>query len=224
MNLVIVIPCYNESKTIATVVRKSRWFDDKVIVIDNLSEDNTSEIAERFGAEVWKCPWKGAGITTAIGIKLAKTHYQADGVITIDGDGQHKPEDIPLLREKLVDGYDLVIGSRFLKKSSVPFYRKIGIGIINFAYNFGHEPISDSQCCMRGFSKNFMEKIDITEPGFGFSVETLVKARKLNLKITEVPVECIYHESFAQNSTLNPVKHGLAVLWSVIKWRLRLAD
>jgi hypothetical protein len=100
----------------------------------------------------------------------------------------------------------------------MPKYRKFGIDVITFLYNFGSKVrVSDSQCCLRAQNRKLIEAVNITEAGFGFSVQVLIQARKKGFTIKEVPVSCVYH---SQSSTLNPITHGLGVAFDVIKHRL----
>ena len=113
---------------------------------------------------------------------------------------------------------DLIIGSRFLGGyNNVARYRRFGIDVITFLYNFGaREKITDAQSCFRAYSNRALETLAITEDGFGFSVETLVQARKAGLRIDEVSISCIYHE---ESHSMNPVLHGVGVALMVVKHR-----
>lgn len=222
---IAVIPCFNEENFIGDMVTRARIYADKVIVIDDGSTDNTSEVAKAAGAEVIRHERRrGAGAATKSGFEAAKTN-NADILVTLDGDGQHNPDEIPqVLAPILHNKADLVIGSRFLQPIStnlnqVPKYRKFGIDVITWLYNLGSKKkVSDSQSCFRAHNRKLLESIDITEDGFGFSVEVLVKARNKGLVIAEVPISCIYH---TQGSSLNPIIHGLGVAFEVIKYRLK---
>jgi glycosyltransferase involved in cell wall biosynthesis len=219
MKIIAVIPCLNEEHFISDVVFETIKHVDKVIVIDDGSKDATARLARDAGAEVISHPSsQGAGAATRTGFEAA-LKYGADIVVTLDGDGQHDPTEIPLLIKPMVDGKaDLVIGSRFLVEAKVFLYRKFGIDVITWLYNTGHrDKISDAQSGFRAYSRKAIEYIDITYPGFGFSIETLVQARKYGLTICEVPVACIYHDS---GSTEHPVTHGLGVAWAVLKIRI----
>jgi len=223
--IVAVIPAYNEENTIANIVESaSKYVNCGVIVVDDGSIDQTGWFAERAGAEAIKLPRNfGAGMSTRIGLLFAQARH-VDIAITLDGDGQHYPTEIPDVIAPILEGYsDLVIGSRFMGDYKMPSYRRFGIWVITELYNIGSKHrIKDSQSCFRAFNRNALESLEITENGFAFSVETLIKARKKGLLIVEVPITCHYHERYWDNSTLNPVKHGLSVAWATIKWRLRL--
>lgn len=221
---IAVIPCYNEEKTISEVVSKSLESCDKVIVVDNNSQDDTILKAKKAGAEVILCGIQGAGATTRTGINHALKYCdRISTIITLDGDGQHDPNDIDKLASRIDVGIaDICIGSRFLNIKNMPFYRMIGNRIISMDYNYySKHKLNDTQSCFRAFNTKVAQSINIEENGFGFSTEFLVKARKLGFRITEVSIECIYHEEFSQNSTLNPIKHGVGVLLKTEKWRLK---
>jgi len=173
--------------------------------------------------KVYRVPGKrGAGANTRRGIEVALSHG-SDVIVTLDGDGQHDPREIPRLVKPIEDGVaDVVVGSRFLSSGyRIPKYRKFGIDVITFALNvMSRTKFTDGQCCFRAYSRKALEAITITEAGFGFSTEILIKARALGFRIVEVPVSCIYHEDIKSNSTLNPVRHGLGVLLVTIRWRI----
>ena len=219
--IIAAIPAYNEEQFIGEIVSKARRYVDEVIVVDDGSTDNTSEIAQAAGAEVIKHETRqGAGAATKTAFETAKRSH-ADILVTLDGDGQHNPDEIPqLLAPILNKEADLVIGSRFLQSNlhQMPKYRKFGIDVITFLYNLGSKArVSDSQCCFRAQNRKLIEAVNITEAGFGFSVQVLIQARKKGFTIKEVPISCIYH---SDGSSLNPITHGLGVAFNVIKHRL----
>ncbi len=218
--IIAVIPCSDEGLFISDVVTKTRQYVDKVIVIDDGSTDNTSEAAEAAGAVVIRhAKRQGAGAATRSGFEAARAE-NADVLVTIDGDGQHNPDEVPqVLAPILTDNADLVIGSRFIEpKTNIRAYRKFGIDVITWLYNFGSKvKITDSQSCFRAHNRRVIDAVNITENGFGFSVQVLIQARRKGFVIREVPISCVYH---SQGSSLNPVVHGLSVAWDVIKLRL----
>lgn len=221
--IVAVIPCRDEAQTVGEIIAEAKRFVNKVIVCDDGSLDGTKDIAIEAGAMVIRSENRqGFGGTLKAGVSVA-LHEGADVVVTIDGDGQHNPREIPLVaKEVRARRADLVIGSRFLRGHSCPRYRKFGIDIITWLYNIGYgQKISDAQSCFRAYSRELLETIMLEDDSFGFSVEVLVKARRRGFRITEVPVSCIYHRDFRMNSSMNPVLQGLIVLLALARWRLR---
>ena len=228
MQITAVIPCYNEEKHIAEVITKAQKHVNRVLVVDNMSTDRTAEIAceVNHGWDFQKCFVKGAGATTALGIAFSLNplkHLFADIIVTLDSDGQHDPDEIPLLVQPIIeDKADLVIGSRFMGDYEIRKYRKFGIDVITALYNKGSkQKITDGQSCFRAFNRDVAENIKITEHGFGFSTEFIIKARARGYRIMEVPITCIYHKDHTENSTLNPVRHGLGVAFKTLKWRIK---
>jgi glycosyltransferase involved in cell wall biosynthesis len=215
--IVACIPAYNEEKTVAKVLLKTKKYVDKVIVCDDGSTDMTAEIAEALGAEVIRHERNiGYGAAIASLFKRAK-EMGADIMITLDADGQHDPDYIPSLIGPLIRGEaDVVIGSRFLsEKIEAPTYRRIGIKIINWFVKSKSWKISDTQSGFRAYSRKALESIIPSETGMGVSTEILIKAVQNNLSIKEVPVEIFY--KVEQPSTLNPLIHGIDVVFSTIK-------
>jgi len=226
MRRIAVIPCYNEEKSICGVVAAARFHVDDVLVSDDNSINGTIAEAKKYGALIVESndKGKGAGIATWRGIKKA-LEMGAESVITLDGDGQHNPVEITnFIGHMSKEGNcDLLIGSRFMGEYRIARYRKFGIGIITWLYNLGHKSkITDAQSCFRAYSKALLAKDIMTENGFAFSVETLIKTRAYGFEIKEIPISCIYHKEHSENSTLNPVRHGLGVAMAVIKWRLKI--
>lgn len=235
LKLLAAIPCFKQQRFIGDVVNRTKKYVDKVIVIDDGSTDDTAKVAQAAGAEVIRHETrKGAGAAIRSGFQAAK-RSNADTLVTLDGDGQHRPEDIPRLLTPILNGEaDLVIGSRFLPlstpslelgarnsqlRTNVPRYRKFGIKVITWLYNLGSSiKVSDAQSCFRVHSRRLIDAINVTEDGFGFSVQVLIQTRKKGFTIKEVPISCLYH---SQSSSLNPVAHGLGVAFTVVKLRLK---
>jgi glycosyltransferase involved in cell wall biosynthesis len=216
--VIAAIPCYNEEQFIDNVVRRVSRYVDQVVVVDDGSSDRTAEVAEAAGATVVRHDVnKGPGGAYKTCLQVARDNG-AEILITLDGDEQHDPDEIPRLLQPLLHGEaDLVVGSRFLDQYEVPRYRKFGIDVITFLYNVGSEvKVVDAQSCYRGYNRKALDRLRITEDGFGFSVELLIQARKKNLRIVEVPISCIYHEA---SHSMNPVLHGVGVALMVVKHR-----
>ncbi len=216
---IAAIPGFNVGGFIGEVVASAAEHVDQVIVIDDGSSDDTARKASAAGAEVISHGVnQGAGEATKSCFRISR-EKKADILITLDGDGQHNPEEIPIVLAPILNGQaDLVIGSRFLNQpDSIPRYRRFGIRVITWLVNFASPvKVSDSQSCYRAYSKKAIRSLSITERGFAFSIELLVQAKRKGLAITEVPISCVYHSA---SHSLNPVVHGVGVALSVVRLR-----
>jgi len=220
--VIACIPAYNEEKSIAKIVLLAQKFVDKVVVVDDGSEDLTGEIARRLGAFVVRHDVrKGYGAAIQTCFKTAR-ELDADIMVTLDADGQHDPEEIPKLITPILNGKaDIVIGSRFLDSKSIneiPLYRRLGIKTITFLTRkaTGNQKISDAQSGFRAYSKKALEKLDIDETGMSVSTEILIKAAEKKLNIVEVPIFCRYKG--VKTSTHHPLRHGFNVVASILNF------
>lgn len=214
IKIMAAMPAYNESKYIGTMVLDTRQYADAVVVIDDGSNDDTSKIASLAGAEVIKHPYNkgyGAAILT---IFAEARQRDPDILVILDADTQHNPREIPNLIQPILNGYDVVIGSRKKQSAKIPFYRRLGQKVILSSVNIlSKSDLSDSECGFRAFSRKAIASLDLKESGMAISAETVAEALRLNLKITEVPISITYGKD---SSTLNPVSHGLSVITRIV--------
>ena len=211
------IPAYNEEKYIQDVIKKSLPHVDSVIVCDDGSTDNTVKIAKDAGAIVISQKNQGYGAAISTLFEYAR-NQNAQIMITLDGDGQHNPDQIPLLVNAITDhNVDVAIGSRFLDDSTkTSGYRKTGIKIITSASNYGTNfKVSDSQSGFRAYSKNAIDVIHPTEQGMPVSTEILLKISNKGLSLAEVPITVSYN---GDTSEQHSVPHGLSVLANTLKY------
>lgn len=153
----IIVPAYNEEQTIGEVVRGIRKVltdEAEVIVVNDGSTDRTGPIAEEAGAKVINHPYnKGNGASVKTGIR----HARGDIVVLMDGDGQHNPEDIPKLLEKMNE-YDMVVGAR-TGKSSGSFHRRCANWIYNdFATYLAQVKVLDLTSGFRAIKREIIVK------------------------------------------------------------------
>ena len=219
MKITIGIPAYNEEKNIAGIISKLKKYTDSIIVCDDGSSDLTGDISEQLGAIVIKHS-KNRGYGAAINSLFLKAkELESDVFLTLDADGQHRVEDIPIVTDPIIKNeVDLVIGSRFLdtKSEEMPNYRKVGIKIITKITNLSiKEKLTDSQSGFRAYSRKALQEITPTDDGMGVSTEILIKASNLELKVAEVPIKVNYG---GKTSTHDPVSHGTSVILSTIKF------
>jgi len=218
--VMVCIPAFNEAKNISKIIEKSKLHAAEVLVYDDGSTDDTSEIAEAAGAIVIKSP-KNTGYGSAIrALFQAAREQNADIMVTLDSDGQHDPEQIPRVIEPIGQGFDIVLGSRYLSesdKAKIPKIRGLGIKTITkLTQSASYKDITDSQSGFRAYSKNALSKINLFEDGMAVSTEILLRASEKKLLTTEVPITVNY--AIGNTSTHNPLTHGISVLYSVFQF------
>jgi len=225
---VAIIPAYNEELALGTVILRTLQYLDKVIVIDDGSSDKTKEVAILAGAKVISHSTnlgKGQGLKS--GLETIKSFNSSienpdetyDIIVTIDGDGQNNPDEIPDLIFPIQNGSaDFVNGSRYLegyKEDDTPAYRRVGQKVLDKATNISSGlSITDSQSGFRAFSKEAIPYFKLRNSGFAIESEMLSDAAETGLKIVEVPITVRYD---LDGSTKNPVTHGVGVLLKIIK-------
>lgn len=212
--VIVAMPAYNEERFIGTLVLKARKYAARVIVVDDGSTDSTAEISGMAGAFVIKHTenqGKGAAVQS---ILTEVKKEMPDVLILLDADGQHNPDEIPRLVKAVLDGSDLVIGSRQLVKKSIPSYRRVGQKVLLFSTRFlTRKKITDSESGFRAFSRRAIDELELSQKGFAVESEMIAVAEEKNLKVTEVPITVQYK---GDSSTLNPFRHGLGVLAQIL--------
>ena len=210
------IPAYNEASHIESLVKSAKNHVDSVIVCDDGSTDNTAKIARNAGAVVISQSNQGYGAAISTLFDYARRN-NAKIMVTLDGDGQHNPEQIPLLIDAIIShGVDVSVGSRFLGDSEASGYRKAGIKIITSAANYGTSlKISDSQSGFRAYSQKAIDAIHPTEQGMAVSTEILLKISNKGLSLAEVPISVTYGPDTSEH---NSVSHGISVLMNTLKY------
>ncbi|MEK6867605.1 MAG: glycosyltransferase family 2 protein, partial [Nanoarchaeota archaeon] len=176
----------NEEHTIKKVLTTIPSYIDEVIVVDGHSKDNSPTIAKELGFSVILQEGKGRGAAFKTGFK----HVSGDIIVMLSTDGNERPADIDKLIQKMNEGYDLVIASRFGqgKSHDVTFIRNIGnwglTALINIASGLS---LQDSQNGFRAIRRTALDNMNISANGFDIEAEMTLKAGKLGLKVAEVP-------------------------------------
>ncbi len=198
--IAIVIPAFNESKVISTVVGEvaskfnKSTYDYRIIVVDDGSKDSTAQDAKLAGATVIQHILNtGSGGATATGLSYADQN-DFEFAVTMDGDGQHHAQDVVNGVEFIIkDKIDLLIGSRLLDSngmSRVKIFGNKGLSFITFLlFGIG---VTDSQSGLRVFSKKALSELKWKTSGYEFCSEMLWRAKQQGLKIREYPIKAIY--------------------------------
>ena len=208
------MPAYNEGKYIGSMVLSTKQYVDEVIVVDDGSVDNTSEIASLAGAFVVRHS-KNRGYGAAIQSILAEARKrEPDVLVILDADAQHNPHEIPRLISRIKEGFDFVIGSREQQGNNIPFYRRVGQKVLLHSTNvLSQERLSDSESGFRAFSRKALSTLELKQNGMALSAETVAEATKQGLKVGEVPISVSYSPD---SSTLNPLAHGMEVFAKIL--------
>jgi glycosyltransferase involved in cell wall biosynthesis len=192
----IVMPCLNEAETLAKCIRHAQSAIAKgglaaeIIVADNGSTDGSQKVATDLGAKVVDVPRKGYGSALIGGIDAAQGRF----VVMGDADDSYDFEAIGLLIDKLREGYDLVVGNRFMggiEPGAMPWsHRWVGNPVLTFISRvFFHAPVGDTHCGLRAFKKDAYEKMRLRATGMEFASEMVIKASLKGMRITEVAVK-----------------------------------
>jgi len=194
MELTILMPCLNESETLAICIQKARSFlqrngiDGEVLIADNGSTDGSKEIAVSEGARVVDVSDKGYGNALIGGINAAKGKY----IIMGDADDSYDFVNMEPFVEKLREGYDLVMGNRFkggIAEGAMPFlHRYLGNPVLSFIGRlFFNIKTGDFHCGLRGFNADRIKMLKLHTPGMEFASEMVVKSSLFKYKMAEVP-------------------------------------
>ena len=217
MRICALIPALNEASYIADVVERARQHVAEVVVIDDGSVDRTGDLARAAGATCLRLS-RNCGKATALrtGLAFARKH-EFPYVITLDGDGQHSPEDIPnMIRVAQETGADLVIGARRFDRAVMPSSRYFSntLGSRLASALVGRE-IRDSQSGFRLFRLDKLEGAKLRSRYYEFEMEVLIKMARSGCTIAHAPIRTVYDEGHAR-SKMKPVRDTVRVcLWSL---------
>lgn len=202
--IVAVIPFLNESQFIADVVKKTLNYVDLVIAIDDGSTDNSAALISNFKNVIIISIGKNIGKGFAIRKGFNKAmELNADIILTLDADNQHKPEMIPAFLEK-IGSCDIVIGNRLNNLKTMPLQRRMSNMITSFLLSkkVGTK-IKDSQCGFRAYRKKVIETVQTVYNGFEAESEIIVRAVRNGFKINFVDIPTIYGQ---QKSKMRPIQ------------------
>ncbi len=216
MKICIVIPVHNEARKIGAIVKEIRSRALDVVVIDDGSTDNSHTIAQQAGAAVISHPKKeGKGVSLRDGFSYALGRG-FDGVIAMDGDGQHAVSDIDVFIERAKEHPDSVIGgNRMPDHKAMPFVRRWVNRFMSFIISsVCRQPIPDSQCGFRYIGAGVLKSIDLTSTEFEIETEVLIKSARKGFRIYAVPVETIYRD---ETSKINPFSDTVRFFKYILK-------
>jgi glycosyltransferase involved in cell wall biosynthesis len=221
MLLSVVIPIFNEEPTIGDVIGRLRatmqktGFKHEIIVVDDCSQDRSLEISKSQSAKVYSLKkHMGKGYALRVGFAKAKGEI----IATIDSDGSHRPEELPLLLTPLLQGQaDFVIGSRFLheKPASARKLNAIGVRLFNVLIRIlTRAEVSDSQSGYRAMKSEVLKNLRLRSGEYEIESEMLVKTARRGFRVKEVSIS--FEQRTYGRSRLDPVVDGLKILFSIV--------
>ena len=215
MNCAVIIPAHNESRHIAQVVKGVLAQECTAIVVDDGSADQTSELARLAGATVLRHIinlGKGAAANTGCEYALKKSF---ETLILMDGDGQHRPEDIPILL-KALKKTSIVFGYRVYDHKMPPVMR-FGNWFINLSSSIiNGVTLRDTQSGLRAMKTSVYQHLRWESSDYGMESEMIARMVKHKISCKEVPIPNIYEESYKGTSIFD----GIKIVLMMLKWRI----
>lgn len=217
----VIIPAFNAAKTIGDLVQRVKAQGWPVIIVDDGSQDRTAAIASDCGALVIShLQNEGKGRALRTGFEYAVRH-RYDGVVTMDGDGQHDPAEIPaLIRAGEVQHAGMVVGNRMSNGALMPGKRRWTNHTMSCIISaMARQPIPDSQCGFRFVRREVLESLPLRSKRFEIESELILRAAAKRWKIVSVPVKTIYDEQ--HSSHIQPVRESLRFIWLLLRHLVR---
>ena len=219
MKIFVVVPAYNEEKTIAKVLSELIDMGFEIVVVDDGSKDHTYSIVSKIIKQkkrVTLCKHllnRGLGGALKTGIEAALIE-DPDVIVTFDADGQHDPHDILNVSKPIIDHEaDVVVGKRNFE--DMPRSKKFGNSVMNLiTLIFYGIKVDDSQSGLRAFSRKAAEEIVINARDYGVSSEIVGEVKKQDLSLKEVPIKTIYTD-YSMTKGTNTLE-GLKILVKLI--------
>ena len=210
----VIIPTYNNCKTLGEVITGVLRYTDNIIVVNDGSTDETEHILEKNKKlHIISYPDnKGKGFALRKGFELAREKGY-EYAITIDSDGQHSPDDIPAFIDKLKNEPEaIIIGARNMNRENIPGKSSFGHKFSNFWFRFETGiKLPDTQSGFRLYPLKSIEKIRFFTKKFEFEIEVIVRSAWKGVKITSVPINVFYATKEKRVSHFRPIRDFIRV-------------
>ncbi len=218
----VVIPAYNEEKTIVDVVSRTYAVMQRIrlpyeiLVVDDGSTDHTRDLVPSSMARLLT---NGRNQGKGSALKRGFSQARGDIIVTIDSDGSHDPEDILRLLPQVLNGSDVVMGSRFVNGDGNRSTRRLNIlgnRLINLLIRFfTGKRITDSQTGLRAFKRRIIDRVILRSKGYQVETELTVKSLKNGSKVKEISIDSIKRKNGA--SHLKPLYDGARIFKTIVQ-------
>ena len=216
----VLVPVYNEARFLGGFLERLKLQGLHVLVVDDGSTDGSLEVAGSYGAETLSLP-VNSGKGSALRAGFSRLLEQGfDWIIVMDGDGQHRPEEIPrflrFLEEAAEGGFGIINGTRLENPKGMPLVRLLTNRFMSYMVGrIAGQPIRDSQCGYKMLSADFIRCAELHSNRFEIEDELLLEAVRLKYKIAFVPVTTVYGE---EDSHIRPMTDTVRFLRFVARW------
>jgi glycosyltransferase involved in cell wall biosynthesis len=228
MLISIVIPVFNEVKTISTVLEQVEAvnlpFVKEILIVDDFSTDGTRDLLQKLHDNGnHKIIFHSENYGKGAALKTGFAQARGDIIIIQDADLEYNPEEYPKLIQPILDGKaDVVYGSRFMGSEPhrvIYFWHYIGNTFLTLLSNMlTNLNLTDMETCYKAFKKEVLTQIEIEEKRFGFEPEITAKVAKLNCRIYEVGIS--YSGRSYQEGKKIGWRDGFRALWCILKYNL----